>query len=86
MRPQSLDTPLEIESIQIRLFREMGPRRRFAAALELNSALDTLALAGIRARCGALPEAEERLRLYALRLSRTQMLDAFDWQPASAYD
>jgi len=82
MRPQSVDTSPEVESIQIQLFREMGPRGRLAAAFELNAALDVLALAGIRSRHGGLPESEARLRLYALRLSREQMIRAFAWDPA----
>lgn len=84
VRTQSMDTPPEIEAIQIRLYCEMGPRGRFAAALELNDALDHLALAGIRSRHGALADNESRLRLFALRLSREQMIGAFGWDPASA--
>jgi len=79
-----VDTPADIESIQIRLYCEMGPRGRLAATLDLNTALDNLAMAGIRSRHGALPDNELRLRLFALRLSREQMVDAFGWDPASA--
>lgn len=50
MRPQSVDTPLEIEAIQLQRFREMGPGDRLAVAADLNEALDDLARAGIRAR------------------------------------
>lgn len=82
MRTQSVDTPQEIEEIQVQLFREMGPRGRLAVAAELNEALDDLARAGIRSRHGELPEAEARLRLFALRLSRQQMVQAFAWDPA----
>lgn len=84
MRTQSMDTPPEVESVQIRLYREMGPRGRLAAALDLNAALDLLALAGIHSRHRGLPEAEARLRLYSLRLNREQMVRAFAWDPASA--
>ena len=84
MRTQSIDTPEEIERIQIRRYRGMGPRRRLEAALELNAALDRLALAGIRARHGGTISAEEeRLRLFALRLSRSEMRAAFGWGPGS---
>ncbi len=81
MRPQSVDTPLEIEAIQLQRFREMGPGGRLAVAADLNEALDDLARAGIRARHGDLPDAEARLRLFALRLSREQMIHAFAWDP-----
>jgi len=82
MRAQSVDTPLEIERIQLRRLRELGPRGRLAVALELNSALDRVALAGIRARHGVLPPEEERLRLFALRLGRDEMRAAFGWDPS----
>lgn len=81
MRTQSVDTPPEVEAIQVQRFREMGPRGRLAAAAELNEALDDLARAGIRLRHGELPEAEARLRLFAFRLSREQMVHAFGWDP-----
>jgi hypothetical protein len=81
MRSQSVDTPEDVERIQIRLYREMGPRGRLAAALALNNALEVIARAGIRARYGDLPAAEERLRLFALRLSAEEMRAAFGWDP-----
>ena len=82
MRTQSIDTPEEVERIQIRRYREMGPRRRLEAALALNAALDRLALAGIRARHGRSGSPEtERLRLFALRLSREQLRAAFPRAP-----
>lgn len=84
MRTQSIDTPAEIERLQIRRYREMGPRRRLEAALALNAALDRLALAGIRARHGpSLSPAEERLRLFALRLCPEEMRRAFGRDPGS---
>jgi hypothetical protein len=84
VRTQSIDTPEMVERIQIRRYRDMGPRRRLEAALALNAALDRLALAGIRARHGRSGSPEtERLRLFALRLSRDQMRAAFDHDPES---
>lgn len=84
MRSQSIDTPAEIERLQIERYREMGPSGRLGAALELNEALDIVARAGIRARHGALPPEEERLRLFALRLGRDAMREAFGWDPENA--
>lgn len=82
MRTQSIDTPEEVERIQIRRFRDMGPRRRLEVALALNAALDRLALAGIRARAGGIESpGAERLRLFALRLDREQMRAAFRYDP-----
>lgn len=59
----------------------MGDSGRLRAALALNRTLDGLALAGIRQRHGALDERELRLRLYALRLDREDMIRAFGWDP-----
>ncbi len=81
MRAQSSDTPLAVERIQIQLYRDLDAPGRLAAALELNATLDLLALAGIRARHGVLSQREERLRLFALRLGRETMRDAFGWDP-----
>jgi hypothetical protein len=81
VRTQSIDTPAELEGLQIARFRQMGPRARLAAALELNELLDRLAVAGLRARHGPLPADEERVRLFALRLDPLQMRAAFGWSP-----
>ncbi len=81
MVSQSVDTPPEVEARQIERYRDLGPAGRLAAALELNAALDELALAGIRARHGRTSTGDERLRLFALRLDRDQMVRAFSWDP-----
>jgi hypothetical protein len=81
VRTQSIDTPPEVEQQLLRRYREIGPAGRLAAALELNAALEELALAGIRARHGRTDEREEKLRLFALRLDRDQMVSAFGWDP-----
>lgn len=81
MRAQASDTPLDVERVQIQRYRDLGASGRLAAALELNATLDLLALAGIRARHGSLSPREERLRLFALRLGRDDMRNAFGWDP-----
>ncbi|MEO7972081.1 MAG: hypothetical protein ABIU84_00730 [Thermoanaerobaculia bacterium] len=85
MRSQSIDTPADVERVQLGRFRAMGPRARLESALALNAALDRLAIAGIRARHGvALSPLEERLHLFALRLNREEMRLAFGWDPGDA--
>ena len=81
METQSVDTPPDIEEMVIRRYREMGPLGRLRAALDKNRAVESLALAGIRHRHGALEEREQRLRLFALRLDREDMVRAFGWDP-----
>ncbi|MND02311.1 hypothetical protein D3C83_216470 [compost metagenome] len=62
----------------------MTPAEKLGEALELDRALDVLALAGIRLRHGRLPAREERLRLFSLRLGRETMIRAFGWDPGPA--
>jgi len=82
MRTQSIDTPPEVEEVLVRRLSELGPRARLESALDLNRSLEALALVGIRRRHGVgLGEREERLRLFALRLDRDDMVRAFGWDP-----
>jgi hypothetical protein len=82
MRPQSLDTPLDVEERLIERYRQMTGLERLALALDMSEAVRQLALAGIRARYGPnLSEREERLRLAALTLDRESMIAAFGWDP-----
>lgn len=82
MRTQSIDTPPEVEEVLVRRLREIGPRARLQAAFDLNRSLEALALLGIRGRHGEdLGVREERLRLFALRLDRDDMVRAFGWDP-----
>lgn len=85
MQLQSIDTPAEVEKVQIDRYREMGPRERLMRVADLNAALDRLALAGLRARrTEPLSPELERLHLFALRLSRAEMRSAFGWDPTAA--
>lgn len=81
MRTQSADTPPEVEEILLKRYREMGPLGRLAAALDMNRTVDALAIAGIRRRHGQIGDRELRLRLFALRLDRDDMVRAFGWDP-----
>jgi hypothetical protein len=81
MRLQSVDTPADVEAVLIARFRDMGPLGRLRAAVALNRDLDALAAAGIRLRHGDIGEHELRLRLFALRLDRDDMVRAFGWDP-----
>lgn len=76
------DTPLDIEEKMLEGLRRMTPAEKIQRVVELNRAVETMAAAGIRARHGAdLPEQELRLRLAALRLPRSTMIEVFDWDP-----
>lgn len=82
MKPQSADTPLDIEERWIERYRQMTEQERLAIALDLSEAVRQLALAGIRDRYGPnLSEREERLRLAALTIDRETMIKAFGWDP-----
>ena len=46
----SADTPAELEKVQIDLLRRMPPWRKMALVSEMNRAVRTMALAGLRQR------------------------------------
>lgn len=75
------DTPPEIERVRIQGYRKMSPAEKMARVAELNDAIRHLALARIRSQYGDIPEAEQRLRLAALRLDRQTMVRVFGWDP-----
>lgn len=60
----------------------MTPEEKLERVSQLNRSVRTLALAGIRHRCGRdLSEREEQLRLAALSIDRQTMIEAFGWDP-----
>jgi len=82
MKPQSADTPLDVEERLLERYRRMTGLERLAIALDMSEAVRQLALAGIRDRHGPnLSAREERLRLAALTIDRETMIRAFGWDP-----
>ena len=82
MRPQSADTPPEIEEILLEGYRRMHPVEKLRQVFDLNWAAQRMAAIRIEARYGPnLSERELRLRLAALWLDRETMIEAFGWEP-----
>jgi hypothetical protein len=81
LRPQSPDTSLLAERIQIEAWQRMTPARKLELVGELMRAADELARAGVRARHPHADAREMRLRLAALRLDRSTLIRHFDWDP-----
>ncbi|HVR96260.1 MAG TPA: hypothetical protein VMW27_06585 [Thermoanaerobaculia bacterium] len=82
MKPQSSDTPQEIEEIILQGYRRMSPAEKLSIVGDLNQAAQEMALARIRVQYGPnLSEREERLRLAALWLDREIMVRVFNWDP-----
>lgn len=76
------DTDPEVERLVIEAYRRMTPEERFAKLLDVLRAGELLMRAGIRDRHGQdIGEAEERLRIGALRLGRETMVELFGWDP-----
>jgi len=69
-RTQSLDTDPEVDRLRFDLYRRMSPAARAERVAALCRALDTLAVAGLRARHPALAEDDLRRQLVAERASR----------------
>lgn len=82
MKTLSLDTPPEIEEIQLEIYRQMTPQQKIAIVQDLNQTVLLMALMGIRMRHGSdLPEREIQLRLAALWLDRETMIKVYGWDP-----
>jgi hypothetical protein len=75
------DTPPHILKILIDGYRKMSPRQKLKRVDELTKSVQELAMAGIRARHGDIPQQEMRLRLGALWLDREIMVRVFNWDP-----
>jgi hypothetical protein len=71
MRTKALlaaDTSLEVERIQVELWRRMSPLQKLAAVTEISRAAEMLSLAGIRLRHPGASDRECLLRLAVLKL------------------
>jgi hypothetical protein len=66
----SADTDAESEQHQIERWRTMSPAEKLRVVAELNAAVDTMALAGIRLRHPGASLREQFLRLASLKLGR----------------
>ena len=66
----SVDTDAESEQHQIERWRAMSPAEKFRVVAELNAAVDTMALAGIRLRHPDASPREQFLRLAIMKLGR----------------
>ena len=62
------DTHPKMEALQIQLWRQASPTRKMHMLAQLNAAVRTLALAGLRARFPKASAAELRRRLAGLLL------------------
>jgi len=82
MKPQSADTPLDVEEIVLERYRQMTPQEKIAILQGLNRTAMLMALAGIQMRHGKdLPERELQIRLAALWLDRETMIKVYCWDP-----
>jgi len=71
------DTDLEAERQQIRRWRAMSGLDKLRAVAEMNAAVDTMALAGIRVRHPAASPREQFLRLAILKLGHALASEAY---------
>lgn len=75
------DTSPEAEKVLIELYRRMPGWQKVQQVLELNRAVNELALADIRRRYPQASERELFLRLASRRLPAETMRRVFDWDP-----
>ena len=81
MRPQSVDTDVEVERRQIEVWRRMTPAEKLGIVAGLVRATEELALAGLKQRHPGATDRELELRLAALRLDRDIMVRWLGWDP-----
>lgn len=82
MRPQSPDTPPEIEEMILERYRRMSPGEKLRIVEDLNRAALAMAAARIRAQYGPdLSDRELGLRLAALWRDRETMIKVYGWDP-----
>ena len=72
-----LDTSPEAESIQIEVFRRMGPEKRLQTAIELAQTSRELLAKGVRNRHPEYGEEEIRLAVIRILLSEQLFLAAY---------
>lgn len=81
-RPQSRDTSIEAERLQVEAIRRMPVAERGERFRSLCRAAESLAIEGIRRRHPNAPEHEIRMRLAALRYGEETMIRVFGWDPS----
>ncbi len=82
MKALALDTPLDVEEVVLEGYRQMTPSQKLQRVIELGVAAQAMATARIRARYGPdISPHELRLRLAALQLDRSIMIEVFGWDP-----
>lgn len=72
-----LDTSLEVERIQIEIFRKMTPARRLQLAIELTQTSRKLLATGVRYRHPEYDEEQVRLAVIRLTIPEPLFLSAY---------
>lgn len=78
---QSSDTTREIEELHFAAYRRMSSSEKLARIGALGEMVESVALAGLRARYPEADERELRLRLAARQIPRELMVAAYGWDP-----
>lgn len=75
--PLAEDTPLEIEAIQIAIWRQMSPERKAGLIVGICAALDDLVVEGVKRRHPGSSPRQQFLRRAIVRLGYDQAVEAF---------
>ena len=79
--PLTLDTDRQTEELQIRRYRTMTSAEKLARVVDLNRTVEAMAALRLERQYGPLDPRELELRLAALRMDRSVMIEVFDWDP-----
>jgi hypothetical protein len=77
----SLDTAPEARDVQRARWADASPERKARLIEALCEDVRTLSLAGVRQRYPQASAREQTLRVGALTIERTLMIEAFGWDP-----
>lgn len=75
------DTDARMEAVLLEGYRRMPSWQKLQQVTALNHAAQQMALARIRSQYPQAAEWEQQLRLAALWLDRTIMIQVFNWDP-----
>lgn len=80
-RPQSDDTSIEADMVQVEIWRAMPPVEKMRVWAAMQVAVQQIAEAGIRRRHPGASEREVFLRRVSLSLDADTMLKVYGWDP-----
>jgi hypothetical protein len=78
----SVDTPIEIERIQVEILRQMTPGEKMDCIRDMTMSVAQMQVEAVRRQWPDATDEEIRLRVFSRWIPRELMIRAFNWDPA----